>query len=172
MAIVLFKWPALSLAVQNQWGGPESESKREWFAGVITDMFVDRPETDLEDVETTLLQVMLDEFEVSVEDESAYEVAQQIMRLRASTVRGDFSEVDELHASWLAKKGSDRVRFQQVQNEDEEADEDSESVDLAEDDEEDVEMADVSQPPQEPTKRSSPEVDADGFTKVVGRRKR
>lgn len=126
-------------------------------------MFTDRPGTDLEDVETTLLQVMVDEFEVNVDDDSAYEVAQQVMRLRTSTLQADFAEVDELYSSWLTRGGSSRVQFQQVEADD--GEEETESSD----EEEDADMNDnVDALPARPTKeREPPPVDEDGFTKVV-----
>jgi pre-rRNA-processing protein TSR2 len=127
VAIALFNWPALTLAVSNQWGGADSEAKREWFAGAISDMFNERPQTDLEDVETTLLQVMLDEFEVNVDDETAYDVADLIMRLRGATLKGDFTEVDSIHAAWLANKGKNPVRIQKVDGDEEDEDDDSDS---------------------------------------------
>lgn len=38
--------------------------------GLVTDELIDRPETDEEDIEEVLLQVMRDEFEVEIEDGS------------------------------------------------------------------------------------------------------
>ena len=36
----LFKtWTALNLAVENLWGGVDSEDKRDWFAGVIVEYY-------------------------------------------------------------------------------------------------------------------------------------
>ena len=140
-------------------------------------MFLERPETDLEDVETTLLQIMLDEFEVNVEDESAYDVAQQVMRLWESTLKQDFSEVDELYASWVAKKGPAPTKFQEVKHEDGDAEDDWDADDLGEgededEDENDVVMSDAFSKAPELVEEIAPEVDADGFTKVMGRRKR
>ncbi len=179
MSIAIFSWPALSLAVENQWGGSESEGKREWLAGVISDMFTERPETDLEDVEDRLLQVMSDEFEVEVDDDSAYEVAQRIMQLRTSTTQGDFSQVDELYRSWQQKKGaSASTMFRKAENaeDDDDNDDDDDDDDDEEEedgDDEDVEMKDeasTAAPP--PREKQEPEVDAEGFTKVVSKKKR
>ncbi|KAH0558866.1 hypothetical protein GP486_004501 [Trichoglossum hirsutum] len=179
ITIALFRWPALTLAVQNEWGGAESASKREWFAGAIVEMFEQRPQTDLEDVETTLLQVMADEFEVNVEDDSAYHVAQVIMEIRSTTQEGDFSIVDKLHSDWVAKNKMPTATFTKVEKNDNEDDTDGDSVDLEEDSEdegegEDVEMTDAPTQanPRERRQNPEPEVDEDGFTKVVGKKKR
>lgn len=156
--------------MQNQWGGSDSEAKREWFAGAVSDMFRDRPQTDLEDVETTLLQVMLDEFELNVDDETAFDVAQQIIRLRATTLKGDFTEVDSMHTAWLAKKGKNEVKIQKV-----ERDEDADDTDWDgdEDGDEDTEMGDAPDAPALPREKKEKavlEVDEEGFTTVMGRK--
>ncbi len=242
VAVTLFNWPALSLAVANKWGGPDSADKREWFAGAVCDLFA--PATaaaaaaaasragtgagnvsssgsgsgaasteqppDLEDVETMLLQVMLDEFEVNVDDDSAYEVAQQIMRLRETTAQGDFALVDELYAAWKRKGDGDAaataqtVKFRKVEKEDDDDDDDDDDNDDDDDDDEDddddddddnedsaasgsvsggsrrndgdedVEMMDAdADSSKRPSRRpAAPEVDEEGFTKVVGKKRR
>jgi pre-rRNA-processing protein TSR2 len=137
-------------------------------------MFEQRPQTDLEDVETTLLQVMADEFEVNVEDDTAYQVAQVIMSIRATTQEGDFSMVDRMHSEWVAKNGIPTATFTKVERNDED-DTDGDSVDLEEDSEdEDVEMNDapLQEDPLKGRQNPEPEVDDDGFTKVVGKKKR
>ncbi|KAI9826600.1 MAG: hypothetical protein M1832_006196 [Thelocarpon impressellum] len=167
IAIALFDWSALTLAVQNEWGGSDSREKREWFVGAVSDMFANRPQTDLEDVETTLLQVMLDEFEVNVEDETAFDVAQQIMRLRAATQKGDFAEVDAMHAAWLARKNKAEVRYQKVESgDDDDTDRDGDDHDSSDDDAEDEDMQDVLPMLVEKKDNAKPEVDEEGFTKV------
>lgn len=39
VSLYLWRWQALSLAVENEWGGPDSSDKRDWLAGVLADMF-------------------------------------------------------------------------------------------------------------------------------------
>jgi len=175
VALSLSLWPALTLAVQNQWGGPSSSDKRDWFGGAIVDLFATRPDTDIEDVETMLLQVMLDEFEVNVDDESGFEVAEQIMRLRKDCSKGDFTEVAQLKDQWEKKgKGGKQVEFKRVERGEEEDDTDWDSDDLEETDEEyedgDVEMGEA--PSILEKEKPVPEVDEDGFTKVTGKKKR
>ncbi|KAI0216698.1 rRNA accumulation- protein, partial [Massospora cicadina] len=36
---IFMLWPALNLAVQNEWGGPESKEKRDWMKQVIIEEF-------------------------------------------------------------------------------------------------------------------------------------
>ncbi|KAK3381345.1 Pre-rRNA-processing protein TSR2-domain-containing protein [Podospora didyma] len=181
VAIALNLWPALTLAVQNHWGGPDSADKRDWFAGAIVELFSDLSklpalptpaqlqESDSEpeqvDVETVLLQVMLDEFEVNVDDESAFEVAEQVMRVRNECLRGKFDEVEALRRRW---GGGDKkkVVFREVESQDDDADTDWDTDDSGSDDDEDVEMSDAPAAPPPKERKASPEVDEDGFTKV------
>ncbi|KAI9840445.1 MAG: hypothetical protein M1837_001601 [Sclerophora amabilis] len=173
VSIALFNWSALGLAVQNQWGGSDSEGKREWFVGAIIQMFEDRPQTELEDVESTLLQVMLDEFDVNVDDDTAYQLAEQIMRFKKMTLVGDFIEVDKLHESWLAKKGRSDLNFQRVDRAEDDDETDWDTDDSEDEEEEDVEMVDASAAAHPVQKEKQvPKVDEDGFTEVVGKKKR
>ncbi|KAK4034421.1 Pre-rRNA-processing protein TSR2-domain-containing protein [Parachaetomium inaequale] len=208
VALSLHLWEALSLAVQNNWGGPDSADKRDWFAGAVVDLFPDvsrltpaqlqqkttaqqtqpqqqaqsqpqsaqngttTEEPDQEDVEAVLLQVMLDEFEVNVDDESAFEVAEQVVRLRGECLRGKLDGVDALRRRWEGKKGN-KVVFKKAEDQDgDETDWDTDDDEEEEEGEsgEDVEMGEA--PPAPPRReKEEPEVDEEGFTKV-SRKKR
>ncbi|KAI4289299.1 MAG: hypothetical protein L6R35_001435 [Caloplaca aegaea] len=176
IALTLSAWPALTLSVQNSWGGPLSSEKRDWFAGAISDLFSSPPDDatiDVEYLEEFLLQVMDDEFEVNVEDDSGAEIASKILGLRKLTLQGDFGMVDEMLARWKEKdsRGGEKVRFQQSQenNDDEEEDEE-------EDRDSDVDMEEapplVNAPKEKVVPKVVPKVDDEGFTQVVGRKKR
>jgi pre-rRNA-processing protein TSR2 len=164
ITLTLNNWPALSLAVQSNWGGPTSSDKRDWLCGAISEMLRDRPETDAEDLEEILVQVMNDEFDVAVDDESAADAADMIMELKAQTERGEYSIVKEMWDSHQ-KKGQNRSaagQFQRVET----ADDEEET-----DDEEDEEMGDAPTLVRAPRERAEPEIDDDGFTKVVGKKR-
>lgn len=163
-------WPALTVAVQNNWGGPDSAGKRDWFAGAISELFDERPETDQIDVESVLLQVMQDEFEVNVEDETEVPVAEEIMKIRKQVFEdGDISGVEAVKARWTARGGKMaqvNVVTQTIGEDGEEIDDD----DSDDDEDGDVEMGDA--PALVPREKPEPEVDDDGFTKVVGKKRR
>lgn len=110
---------------------------------------------------------MLDEFEVNVDDESGFEVAEQILRLRRDCAKGDFKEVEEMKARWDRKGGEDLGKMFEKKERNEEDDE----TDGSEDEEdEDVEMDEA--PPLVRVKEPVvPEVDADGFTKVTKKKR-
>lgn len=168
IALSLYSWPSLSLAVTNNWGGPESEEKRQWFVGATIDVLKENPDEDGEWIETFLLQVMLDEFEVNVDDESGYEVAEQIVKLRRDCGRGDFKEVEEMRGKWESKGGRN-ADIGKLFEKRERAEEEDETDGSEEDDDEDVDMDEA--PPlvrvREPVVA---EVDEDGFTKVTKKR--
>ncbi|TWU77675.1 hypothetical protein ED733_008225 [Metarhizium rileyi] len=178
VAYSLHLWPALTLAVQNNWGGPDSADKRDWFAGAVVDLFLefsDSPQTrtaedpDIEDVETVLLQVMIDEFEVNVDDDSAMEVAGHIVRARAECSVGQFDEVNKLSQRFQNSKGK---KVDQLFKKAEDADQDTDWESDDDDDEDhDVDMGDAPPQPSEPKEKPAVEVDEDGFTKVTHKKK-
>ncbi|KAF4977969.1 hypothetical protein FZEAL_5577 [Fusarium zealandicum] len=189
VAYTLHLWPALTLSVQNNWGGPDSADKRDWFAGAIVDLFpefTDAPpaqanknakapeDPDLEEVETVLLQVMVDEFEVNVDDDSGTEVAGNILRARAGCAIGSFDDVEALRTRYLNRKGT---KVEQIFKKAEDADQDTDwESDDSDDDGEDDGGADVDMdeaPPlvSAPKEKAQPQVDEDGFT-MVAKKKR
>lgn len=167
ITLTINNWPALSLAVQSNWGGPNSSEKRDWLCGAISDMLADRPETDAEDLEEVLVQVMNDEFDVAVDDESAADVADMIMELKTQTDRGEFGTIQQMLENFQ-KKSQNRSAANQFQRV-EAADDDQETDD--ESDEGDVEMGEAPTLVRAPKERAEPEIDDDGFTKVVGKKR-
>ncbi|KAH7019250.1 Pre-rRNA-processing protein TSR2-domain-containing protein [Ilyonectria destructans] len=178
VAYALHLWPALTLSVQNHWGGPDSADKRDWFAGAIAELFpefVDTPpakaveEPDLEDVETMLLQIMVDEFEVNVDDDSGTEVATNIMKVRAGCAIGQFDDVDALRTRFMNRNGTkvDQM-FKKADDADQDTDWESDDSD-DEDEGADVEMDDAPQLVA-PKQKQEPQVDEDGFTMVTKKR--
>lgn len=175
VSLLLNFWPALSLAVTSNWGagnGATSSEKRDWFAGAIVELFDERPDTDLEDVETVLLQVMLDEFEVNVDDDSGYEVAEGVLRIRGACGKGDYTEVERLRQRWeqsgKGKGASAKGMFRDAGEEEHETDgsEDEQS------DDEDVEMGEAPQLVERvPKEKVAPEIDEEGFTKVTKKKR-
>ncbi|KAH7312386.1 Pre-rRNA-processing protein TSR2-domain-containing protein [Stachybotrys elegans] len=186
VAYALHLWPALTLSVQSGWGGPDSEDKRSWFAGAVVELFpefTDAPPTqsdkknpapqepDVEDVETVLLQVMCDEFEVNVDDDSAMEVAGQIIRARTQCALGQYDEVNSLKERFENRKGKkvDQL-FKKAEDADQDTDWESDDSGDSEDGDEDVNMDEAPALVSVPKEKPAPEVDEDGFTKVTRKR--
>ncbi|CAG8502189.1 873_t:CDS:2 [Paraglomus brasilianum] len=96
----LFKtWTALNLAVENLWGGVDSEDKRDWFVGVVVEYYEKNGQrTDPFDVEQILEQVMSDEFSTILEDDSAYQIAQTLSRMYTECLTNKSTIIDNLRA--------------------------------------------------------------------------
>ena len=137
-------------------------------------------------LEEFLLQVMYDEFELTVEDGSAGEVAGRLVGLWKMCGEGDFGGVEELRGRYRRMVegrgggGGEVVRWLK-EGGGGDGEEDEDSSDEEEDGEEDqeewngVEDMDVDQPEAAPPPRKEkpvPVVDDDGFTKVMSRKRR
>ncbi|CAD6585895.1 MAG: hypothetical protein TREMPRED_004271 [Tremellales sp. Tagirdzhanova-0007] len=187
-------WPALAIAVNEQWGGPESAEKKTWLASTIIDEFethanylssststacdrhIDpstaiRPPLDHDDLADLLNQMMSDEFEANIEDGSIEAVTADILRLW----RDLFSAAPEAIVEALERKAAEvkRSGVQATQAGDlieVEDEDDGESGSEEEDMEIDEAPKLVARHKEE---KPEPVVDEDGFTLVqgIGRRR-
>ena len=154
-------WPALRIAVEQGWGGPEGTEKRTWLASVIVDAFEEQnPTPDAIYLEDTLLQVMEDEFETTLEDSSAEVVAQDIVGLWDHIHLGKQDMV--LRLEELAEKLKGKKTNVQGTNEE---------VEMEDDDDDFEDDSDNDQAPELLQHDSQPEVDEDGFTTVKSKGK-
>lgn len=128
---------------------------------------------DAEWIEELLLQVMEDEFEVVVDDGSASEVARGIVKCRGECERGVWGDEGslcyKLEKKWSETGGKDSVDSLRAFSKGEDQ-EDTDGDDESGDEDEDMEMDEAPQlvKVREPI---VPEVDEDGFTKVVKKRR-
>jgi pre-rRNA-processing protein TSR2 len=167
---LLSLWHPLQVAVTNAWGGPDSSDKRDWFAGAISDLFTSCPDTDQEELEVFLLQIMQDEFDCNVEDESENEVAGNILKVRQRMMETRTLEAaHEIERRWKnrGQMKTDKVLVQEV-NQDAE---DGEWEGFPDEDDDMEDAPPLVAAPREPKEKPVPEVDDDGFTKVVGKKR-
>lgn len=159
-------WPALRIAVDQGWGGPESAEKRTWLASVLVDAFEEQdPKPDVTYVELTLLQVMEDEFETVLEDGSAEAVAKDVVRLWEEAQAGRSEGV-------LAfEEQAEKIRGKKIQAEEGAAEDSDWEDDSSEEGEGEEDGADDEVPVlldnQQRSRKLEPEVDEDGFTTVA-----
>lgn len=136
----------------------------------MIDQLKQNRDADTEWIETFLLQVMLDEFEVNVDDDSGFEVAEQIVRMRRDCGRGEFGEVQELKARWDATggKGVAEGQFRGVERREED-----DETDASEDEDEDGMDVEMDEAPQlvRVKEKVKPEVDEEGFTTVTKKKR-
>jgi pre-rRNA-processing protein TSR2 len=164
-------WPAMRAALENSWGGPDSSDKRNWFAGAVSEYLNDaKTDVQQEDLEDMLVQIMGDEFECNVEDESESAVAGDILKVRQRLFVEERTLVasQEVEQRWR-NRGSmkhEKLVVQEV-NQDVDREEDYEFVDGDGDEEMDEAPALV----RAPKEKVIPEVDDDGFQKVVGKKR-
>ncbi|WPH02788.1 Pre-rRNA-processing protein TSR2-domain-containing protein [Acrodontium crateriforme] len=159
-------WPALNIACANNWGGPNTSDKRDWFAGAVSELLTTEPDTDSEDLEVFLLQVMEDEFDLRVEDETECEVARNILLLRQALIEGDLEFGKSLEQRWK-NRGQLKTDIVVADQTDREVE-----GDIDEDDE-DVEMDEApTLVPAAPREKPQPEIDEDGFERVISKKKR
>lgn len=112
---------------------------------------------------------MQDEFDLNVEDESEVPVAEEIMKLRKETAEGNFSGVEAIKRRFEERGGRVPQNLQLVEHKHD----DDESSEEESDDDDDVEMGDAAPAlVPAPRERQEPEIDDDGFTKVVSKKKR
>ncbi|KAH9045793.1 Pre-rRNA-processing protein TSR2-domain-containing protein [Lactarius pseudohatsudake] len=166
----LEQWPALRIAVEQGWGGPESRAKQRWLVSELVDAFdgqQQQPTPDAEYVALMLAQVLEDEFGASVEDGSVEAVAADVVAL--------WGAGEDAVREWERKAEGARAKRVDVREEVVDGDEDDDDEGEWEDEEEDGDEApqlsraagDSQQRPSKP----EPVVDDDGFTLVQkGRR--
>lgn len=173
---LLSLWPALTTAIGSSWGGPDSVDKKDWFAGAVSELLTSRPDTDAEDLECFLLQIMQDEYDCYVEDESECQVARDILAVKARMMEERTTDaardVEERWKNRGALKGETRAVVAREVNQDVGDDEDVGEL-VGGDDDDDDEMDEAPRlVPAVVKEKVEPEVDEDGFTKVVGKKKR
>lgn len=168
-------WGALRVAIRENWGSSGATAKQTQlqFASEIVDAFDGQdPIPDAVDVEELLMQVMEEEFDTLLEDDSAQSVATDILRLWEEVSRGKEDLVLEYEGRAEKIKGKDVQALRGVPDDPEQdwsdGDEDPEDEDGV------PTLIDTQPQPQPPERppREEPEVDEDGFTTVkkTGRR--
>ncbi|KAL8393147.1 hypothetical protein RB595_003082 [Gaeumannomyces hyphopodioides] len=192
VALSLHLWDDMSFAVQNNMGGGDSADKRDWAAGALAELFpaiadvvkfheasksspaakspFPAPEDLVQDVEERLLDIMLEEFETAVQDDTAFDVAERIVGLWTQCCRGRLADVDALTDKWQARKGkSVSGMFKQGEDQDQDTDWDDTDDDAEDGDDDDMDEAPALV--AEKREKTPPEVDEDGFTKVTRKKK-
>lgn len=167
-------WPALSLAINQSWGGPESPAKFPWLAGVLVDSFEDPPAEgipDAEYVEAMLLQIMEDEFDCTLEDESAWDAARDVVKVWDTLTR-NMDDAKKMIETMEVKAEKVKGKKIEAQREGPDTDEEDWSGDEDEEMTEDdaPQLLVVEHPPD--NQRPDPIVDEEGFTMVQGKGKR
>ncbi|CAG8544119.1 7253_t:CDS:2 [Acaulospora colombiana] len=148
-----------------QWGGIDSEEKRVWFVNVVSDYF-DGREVDPDDLETILEQIMSDEFNTLLEDNSAFQVSKNLIKIYNECMQENYSTVERLRTNQPSTSSDVSTSIKATSEIDEDDSSDYESIDeMDEDHITTVETATVSSSKKEPI------IDDEGFQLVTKRRR-
>ncbi|KAL4184457.1 hypothetical protein AMTRI_Chr10g225700 [Amborella trichopoda] len=111
VGLVLSRWTALQMAVENEWGGRASLQNLQklstdlvsWFSQSNAPLYID-------DLEMMLDEKMLLSFNSVFEDGSIEEVAEQLMILHEECLNGNFETLCQLRASSPATQAVSQSR--------------------------------------------------------------
>ncbi|CAO3640133.1 unnamed protein product [Cunninghamella echinulata] len=132
----------------------------------ITDFFgKNGKKVDTIDIEDILNQIMLDEFQTLLEDDSAYLVAKHLVELFNQCINGNYTEVERLRAKYQHQPLATSNCVKQDSDDD-----DDEGVDDEENMEEDMDMDDSQNEPSSSSKQMTGP-DEDGWETVVRHKK-
>ncbi|KAF5363372.1 hypothetical protein D9756_001053 [Leucocoprinus leucothites] len=164
-------WSTLRIAVQENWGGPDAKQKPTWIASTIVDSFEEESEQpDEQYIEEMLLQIMADEFEAVLEDDSAASVAKDIVRMWLETRERKDGTVQKFEALADKIKGKKIEVKENVESGDDDWEDEENGEDLIDDDDEEApQLIEHQIPPS--SQKNELVVDEDGFTLVQGKGK-
>ncbi|CAI9273523.1 unnamed protein product [Lactuca saligna] len=158
--LLLGRWSALHMAIQNEWGGCETRQKAQQLALDIYHWLI-RPAEALyvDDLENLLDDFMLS-LNTEIEDGSIEEISENLMIIHEECLEGNFASIERLRqsASQAANHRMQVVTGDDDDDNDEESDSSSSSGDVPMDMEDGVDHLSVDEPGRGPT----PMVDADG----------
>jgi len=96
IGLVFSQWWALQMAVQNEWGGPDSHSKADQLASDTVSWFTQsREPLYIDDLENMFHQV-LESLNTLAEDGSVEEVAEKLMIMHEECLEGNFKSIENL----------------------------------------------------------------------------
>lgn len=106
VSMMVYRWDALTVAVDNNWGGPDSAEKRDWITAIVVDLFKSQRVVDIALIEETLLYAMVDEFDTNVEDDSALPIAADVLKLYHDCSQMVYDNVERLYLEWQQKQSA------------------------------------------------------------------
>ncbi|KAK3200537.1 hypothetical protein Dsin_023952 [Dipteronia sinensis] len=173
IGLILSRWWALQMAIENEWGGRGSRAIAEQLLSDIFSWFTQsREQLYIDDLESILQEAMLS-LNTMAEDDSIEEVAEKIMLMHEECLECNYQSIVKLRESTSQAGARSHVRL--VVNDD---DDDDDSTDG---DDDDTSSMAVDTP--EPKSNGNPanvtasgstsrETTEDGWTVVSSRRKR
>ncbi|XP_065872456.1 uncharacterized protein [Euphorbia lathyris] len=123
--LILSRWSALQLAVENEWGGRNSRQLAEHLGSDIFSWFTQSQEPlYMDDLENILDEGMLS-LNTMIEDGSVEEVAEKLMIMHEECLEGDYNSIEKLRQAVPTTGGHQHIR--QATDDDDDDDEDDDS---------------------------------------------
>ncbi|KAK1312174.1 hypothetical protein QJS10_CPA07g00334 [Acorus calamus] len=96
-SLVLSRWTALQMAVENKWGGHDSHQKADQLASSLVSWFGQSNAPHyIDELEETLNDYMVLSFRTEIEDDSIGEVAEQLMIMHEDCVQGNYEAIKNM----------------------------------------------------------------------------
>ncbi|KAJ1689923.1 hypothetical protein LUZ63_014078 [Rhynchospora breviuscula] len=166
ISLVLSRWTALQMAVENQWGGRESRGKADLLVTAIQSWFAQtKPPLYIDDLEGIIYDDMLHSFNTEIEDGSVEEVAEQLMIMHEECLKGQYESIQKLKQLAPQRNAVSQSKLVANDEDDESSDEegleDSMAVEEARQEGMDVDQSKTV---------AKPQPDPEGWTVVANRR--
>ncbi|XP_041022290.1 pre-rRNA-processing protein TSR2 homolog [Juglans microcarpa x Juglans regia] len=124
--LVLSRWSALQMAVENEWGGRDSHRKADQLASDIISWFTQsREPLYIDDLEDMLDEALLS-LNTEAEDGSIEEIAYKLMTMHEECLEGNFQSIEGLREVSRQEVAVNHVR--QVDNDDDDDDDSDNDV--------------------------------------------
>ncbi|KAI3869141.1 hypothetical protein MKX03_035384 [Papaver bracteatum] len=131
ISLVLSRWTALQMAIQNEWGGRDSRQKSDQLSHDILSWFTQTKEPlYIDDLEKILFDTMIRELNVELDDGSEKELAEELMIMHEECLQENYETAQRLRVSNNGAQAVSRSMQLVDENEDESSD-DEEASDMA-----------------------------------------
>ncbi|XP_048533324.1 pre-rRNA-processing protein TSR2-like [Triticum urartu] len=165
IGLVFGRWTALQMAVENEWGGPDSRAKADQLAASILSWFTNsKGPYYYEDLEDMMFDRIYKSLNSNFADGSIREVAEQFFIMHEECLENNFSSIEKLRNTRPQGNLVSQSR-QMVTEEDDDSSDDGDEPSMGEDKAARSDDMAVDQP-----KPYKPTPGADGWTVVPPRR--
>ncbi|XP_051136470.1 uncharacterized protein LOC127255125 isoform X1 [Andrographis paniculata] len=165
--LLLSRWTALRMTVENEWGGRDSSQKAQQLGQQLCYLLTQSKEqVYIEDLEDLLEDSILS-LNTVIDDGSIEEVAEKLLVMHEECVQGNFDSIEKLKGS----SAPSLIYVKQPGNDDEESEDDEVNINRPSDMEVDVPQSNTEATTSGDSGRQATEV-VDGWTVVSSRRNR
>ncbi|KAJ0014616.1 hypothetical protein Pint_20582 [Pistacia integerrima] len=170
ISLILSRWSALQMAVENEWGGRGSRAIADQLCSDVFSWFTQSKDTlYIDDLENILDETMLS-LNTMTEDGSVEEVAEKLMILHGECLEGNYQSIVDLRASSSQMAARSHVKQALNDEDDDSSDEDDDMSNMMVDTPESVSKPSSANIPTSDTRVRETAEAEDGWTVVSSRR--